>query len=258
MKYILQFILLCLSLHINSQETKIEKPKRIIVANDEIISMEQLEAYTQSGYVKSVEVSPNETEKERLRKKLGDQIGDFVVVISLYTKEEKQQKDNEGKAISEETKNKRRNEAESFKLRIGNKAKDFTVEMITGEKVKLSDLKGKVILLNFWATWCSPCLMEFYEIPPKILQPFQNENFVFLPIAYGEEKVSRKMADLKKKGINFSVGFDPNEEIWNMYAYEMIPKNFIIDQEGIIRYVSTGYTEENVDKLAEEIKKLIN
>lgn len=260
MKYIISLILLFLSFHTNSQDIKTEKPQRVIVANDEIISMEQLETYANSGYVKSMEVSPDETEKERLRKKLGDQIGDFVVIISLYTEEEKQQKESGKKDTILETQNTRKNESESYVLVVGNKADDFTVEMISGEKVKLSDLKGKVVMLNFWATWCSPCLMEFHEIPSQILQPFHDKNFELIAIARGEtkEKVVKKMNDLKNKGINFDVGFDPDEQIWNMYASDMIPKNFIIDQEGIIRYISTGYTEDSIEKIAAEISKLLH
>lgn len=260
MKYILSLILLFVSFHINSQETKTEKPQRIIVANDEIITVEQLETYANNGYVKSMEVSPDEAEKERLRKKLGDWIGDFVVVVSLYTEEEKQQKEIVKKNTVTETQSSRENESESYKLTVSNKANDFTVEMISGEKVKLSDLKGKVIMLNFWATWCSPCLMEFHEIPSEILKPFHDKDFELIAIARGEtkEKVAKKMNDLKNKGIDFNVGFDPDEQIWNMYATDMIPKNFIIDQEGIIRYVSTGYTEDSIDKIASEISKLLH
>ena len=66
------------------------------------------------------------------------------------------------------------------------------------------------------------------------------------------------MSNLKKDGINFNVGIDPNESIWKLYAKGAIPKNILIDKNGIIRYVSTGNNEGGLDKITTIIKKLLN
>lgn len=128
-----------------------------------------------------------------------------------------------------------------------------------GPKIDLADLKGKVVLLNFWATWCAPCMMEFYEIPSKIMAPFKGKEFVFLPISRGETEatVIKGMNDLKKKGIVFTAGIDPDKSIWDKYGTTGIPKNFLIDKPGVIRYVSVGYEEDGLDNLAKEIQKLL-
>lgn len=75
--------------------------------------------------------------------------------------------------------------------------------MLEGKSIRLSELKGKVVLINFWATWCAPCLIEFYDFPSKIISPFKDSKFVLLAIARGEtkEKVKVKMSNLKKMGL---------------------------------------------------------
>ena len=101
--------------------------------------------------------------------------------------------------------------------------------------------------------------MEFYDIPSKILGPFKDKDFVFLPISKAEtkENVEEKMKRLKKDSIDFPVALDPKGIISNLYSAESIPKNVLIDKNGTVRYISIGNAEGNLDKLAIEIKKLL-
>lgn len=71
-------------------------------------------------------------------------------------------------------------------VKAGDKAPDFTVEMFDGTKTSLAELKGKVVLLNFWATWCPPCRQELTRVQKDIIDRFAGRNFVFLPISRGE------------------------------------------------------------------------
>ena len=146
--------------------------------------------------------------------------------------------------------------AETTLIHEGEMAPDFTVEMLDGTTVKLSDLRGKVVMLNFWATWCGPCMEEFKEIPEKIVKHFEGKNVVLLPISRGEKRevVESKMNKLKEKGIDFPVGLDADKAIYSLYAKQYIPRNFVIDQNGKVVLVKGAV----LDEIASKIDELLN
>ena len=139
----------------------------------------------------------------------------------------------------------------------GTVAPDFTVEMFDGSKIKLSELRGKVVLVNFWATWCPPCREELTRVQKEIIDRFAGEEFVFLPISRGEE-LHTVAAFRKRMGYTFPMGLDPDQRIFRRYATNYIPRNFLINREGKVVLASIGYDKGEFAHLIKAIEKTIN
>ena len=140
--------------------------------------------------------------------------------------------------------------AKTTLINKGDKAPNFTVEMVDGSKVQLSKLKGKVVVVNFWATWCPPCREELKQVQKQLIDRFKGKDFLFLPISRGEKK-SVVEAFRKKNNYTFPMGLDPEQSIYKLYASNYIPRNFVVGKDGKVIYVSVGYTPE---EFAEMIK----
>ena len=146
--------------------------------------------------------------------------------------------------------------AKTTLVKVGDAAPDFTVTMFDGNEVTLSKLKGKVVLVNFWATWCPPCREELTHVEKEIIKAFEGQEFVFLPISRGEKRETVEKFR-KKMGYSFPMGLDPDQSIFNKFASNYIPRNFLIGKDGKIAFISVGFDEAEFQALIAEIKKTL-
>lgn len=142
-------------------------------------------------------------------------------------------------------------------VKAGDMAPDFTVEMFDGSRLTLSDLRGKVVLLNFWATWCPPCRQELARVQADVIDRFVGEDFFFLPVARGENRETVG-AFRQKHGYVFPMGLDPEQSIYGRYATNYIPRNFLIGRDGRIVLASVGYEPEEFGELMQAIEQTLN
>lgn len=142
------------------------------------------------------------------------------------------------------------------KLKKGDPAPNFTVKMLDGSVVNIADLKGKVVVINFWATWCQPCRAELSRVDSEIVDRFAKDDLVFIAISRGEtrDKVEnfRRMTNYK-----FRMGLDTDSDIFNKFADNSIPRNYIIGRDGRIAGVHMGYSNELFHELISDIDKTL-
>ena len=128
-------------------------------------------------------------------------------------------------------------------IHAGDVAPDFTVEMLDGSRITLSELRGKVVLVNFWATWCPPCRQEMSHLQKDVIDRFAGKDVVVLPISRGEKRETVE-AFIDKMGYTFPIGLDGDQSIYKKYASNYIPRSVVVGKDGKVVYVAVGYDEE--------------
>lgn len=137
---------------------------------------------------------------------------------------------------------------------IGQPAPAFALKNLDGKTVSSSEFKGKVIILNFWATWCPPCRVE---IPSFILlqKKYEEKGFTFIGVSLDEDGPRIVKNFVKSAGMNYPQLMASYEVVMNYGNFEAIPTTFVIDRKGIVRNVLQGYHTQSV--FENEIQKLL-
>lgn len=122
-------------------------------------------------------------------------------------------------------------------LKEGDSAPDFTAQLVSGEEFSLSQQNDKVILLNFWASWCGPCVEEMPAFE-KLAEEYKDEVAVLAVNCMEDQKTVEKF--IKKNGYTFSVAFDEEGSICDKYPSDGIPYTLVIDADGVIQNIFVG------------------
>jgi len=138
---------------------------------------------------------------------------------------------------------------------IGQVAPDFTLPNLAGEEVKLSSLKGKVVLLDFWATWCPPCVRSL-PVLAEVTKPLESQGVVFYAVN-AREDAAKIQEFLKSKELNIPVLRDADGAIMKLYGVQSIPQSVLIDKEGVIRAVHVGFSPNLKTTLSSELETLL-
>jgi peroxiredoxin len=118
-------------------------------------------------------------------------------------------------------------------IQPGHEVPDFAFPDIDGKKVSLSDHRGKVVLVNVWATWCPPCRQEMPSMQ-RLYEKFKGESFKILAVSIDSEGRQTVAPFMRKMNLTFTALLDQEETIRPLYGVTGVPESFIIDKQGIL------------------------
>ena len=137
----------------------------------------------------------------------------------------------------------------------GTRAPDFALNSSTGHNLRLSELRGEVVLINFWATWCGPCRQEM-PLLDRLYQQYREAGFTLLGVNIDENRANAEVM-MKKLEVHFPILFDGDKRVARLYDVDAMPATLLIDRDGRVRYVHRGYRDGYERQYQEQIRELL-
>ncbi len=138
---------------------------------------------------------------------------------------------------------------------ISGKAPDFTLKTSKGDNLKLSEHRGEVVMINFWASWCAPCRLEMPHLNDLYLR-FKDMGFTLLAVNVEEDSAQAQQMARELK-MAFPVLFDTTNKVSKMYDVSAMPSTIIVDRSGNMRFLHRGYQAGYEDEYQQQVRELI-
>jgi peroxiredoxin len=144
----------------------------------------------------------------------------------------------------------------AWSLQPGDPAPDFTAPRLDrAGQVKLSNYRGKVVYLDFWASWCGPCLVSLPQLE-KMRSDFPADQFQIVAVNLDTEP-GKARRFLQKTRVGYPSATDPAGSIPERFGLETMPTSYLIDRNGVVRYVHAGFKQTDVDEIRGRIRELV-
>jgi peroxiredoxin len=134
-------------------------------------------------------------------------------------------------------------------------APDFNLHAMSGSNLRLKEQRGRVVMVNFWATWCAPCRQEMPQLV-RLYEKYRATGFVLIGVNVDDDS-SKAVEVAKKLGVTFPVVLDADKTVSKLYDVSTMPSTVLIDRDGKVRYVHRGYLAGYEDNYAKQIRELL-
>ena len=142
-----------------------------------------------------------------------------------------------------------------FAENIKGPAPDFTLKSRSGENIKLSELRGEVVMINFWASWCAPCRQEM-PLLEELYKKYSDLGFTLLAVNVEEDSYKAESL-LRDIPVTFPVLYDNTNRVTKLYKVVAMPSTVIIDRDGNLRYLHRGYLPGYENEYMKQVSELI-
>ncbi|MES9823663.1 MAG: TlpA disulfide reductase family protein [Candidatus Thiodiazotropha endolucinida] len=134
-------------------------------------------------------------------------------------------------------------------------APDFTLKSREGVNIKLSELRGQVVMVNFWASWCGPCRQEM-PLLQQLFDRYQSLGFSLLGVNVDEDRAAadKMLSDVP---VSFPILYDDRSKVSKQYQVKAMPSTFMVDRDGRIRYLHKGYKPGYEEEYQQQIRQLL-
>lgn len=139
--------------------------------------------------------------------------------------------------------------------RVGSPAPDFVLKSATGHNIRLSELRGQVVLINFWASWCGPCREEL-PLLEKLHARYRKAGFALLAVNIDDDRANADTL-LRKLGVGLAPLYDGDKRVAKRYDVDTMPATLIVDRDGRVRYVHRGFRRGYEAKYEREVRELL-
>jgi len=137
-------------------------------------------------------------------------------------------------------------------------APNFTLKSLRGDNIKLSEHRGEVIMLNFWATWCDECKQNF-PVLNDIYLKYRDKGFTLLSINTQDEDDLKKVTTwLKGRRVAYPILLDTTHVVSDKYEVSDMPSTYLLDRDGQLRYVHNGFKEGYQDEVIKQVRELMD
>jgi peroxiredoxin len=140
-------------------------------------------------------------------------------------------------------------------LQAGAPAPAFELNSNSGKTVSLADLKGQIVLVNFWASWCGPCRQEM-PILEQLNRQYRNKGVALIGVNV-EPDSAAATSWLKATPVSFPILFDVDSKVSKLYEVQGMPNTVILDRKGVVRYIHRGYSPGAENEYLDQIRALI-